>query len=406
LDRLNRGSWSGWLGVPRNRERKDRRTAWVRAKMGVPFIDLRRQYETIRTEATAAVIEVCESQQFVLGRNVAALESSLSEYCGVRHAIGVSSGTDALLATMMALGVGPGDEIIAPSFTFVATANTVARLGARVVFADIEDGTYNIDAAHVSRLIGRRTKGIVAVHIFGQCASLGALAQLAGTQRIWILEDCAQAIGASQGGRRAGSTGIAGCFSFYPTKNLGAFGDGGFITTQDDGLAERLRAIRSHGGVVRYQHDCIGGCFRLDEIQAAVLRVKLPRLNGWTEQRRQLAAGYDAAFASSGLVDSGAIRLPTVGADNHHVYNQYVIRARSRDDLRKYLVAGEIGTDIYYPRPLHLQPCFADLGYGVGSLPHTEAACREVLALPCFPELTASEQQEVVAAIVAFYRAR
>lgn len=368
--------------------------------MQVPLLDLREQNAGLRAEIEAALGRILDSNAFILGPEVSALESELAEYCGVRYAIACASGSDALLLALMALGVGTGDEVITTPFSFFATASAITRLGARPVFADIEPDTFNIDASQIARLITEKTKAIEPVHLFGQCADMEAIGEAAG--EIPIVEDAAQAIGAEFRGRRAGSIGQIGCFSFYPSKNLGGMGDGGFITTNDDALAERLRALRVHGSLQRYHHKWVGLNSRLDGFQAAVLRVKLPHLDGWSDARRANAERYRELFAEFGLTDK--IVLPYERDDVRHIYNQFVIRVPGRRDaLREYLSEKGIGTDIYYPIPLHLQECFEYLGYAKGQLPEAERAASEVLALPIYPELRAEQQLFVVQAIAEFF---
>lgn len=368
--------------------------------MQVPLLDLSEQNAGLRPEIEAALGRILDSNAFILGPEVSALESELAEYCDVRHVIACASGSDALLLALMALGVGAGDEVITTPFSFFATASAITRLGARPVFADIESDTFNIDASQIPGLISEKTKAIEPVHLFGQCADMEAIGAAAG--EIPIVEDAAQAIGAEFRGRRAGSIGQIGCFSFYPSKNLGGMGDGGFITTNDDDLAERLRALRVHGSLERYYHKWVGLNSRLDGFQAAVLRVKLPRLDGWSDARRANADRYRELFAEFGLMDK--IVLPFERDDVRHIYNQFVIRVPGRRDaLREYLSENGIGTDIYYPIPLHLQECFEYLGYAKGQLPEAERAAAEVLALPIYPELRAEQQRFVVQAIAEFF---
>ena len=357
--------------------------------MRVPTLDLRAQHARIRGEIEAALARVFESQRFILGPEVAAFERELATYCGAGHAVGLSSGTDALLAALMALGVGPGDDVVTSPYSFFATAGAIWRLGARPVFADIDPATFNLDPEATRRALTPRTRAVIVVHLFGQCAELPELGDIP------IVEDAAQAIGARLGDRRAGALGRIGCFSFFPSKNLGGAGDGGAVTTDDPALAERVRALRSHGAIVKYHHELVGGNFRLDELQAAVLRVKLRHLDRWIEERRAHAAAYRA--------DLGRLRGVTPPAERHfHTYNQLVVRAARRDALAEHLRRREIETAIYYPRPLHLQPCFAGLDLPAGRFPVAEAASRETLALPIFPELTVEARQAVCAAVAAF----
>lgn len=372
----------------------------------VPLIDMSRQYATIESEVLAAVSRVCAAGKFVLGPDCTELEVALAKYCRAKHAIACASGSDALLLALMACDVGPGDEVIVPSYTFFATASAVSRLGARPVFVDIEPETFNLSPAHVRRHITDKTKAIVPVHLYGQCAQMSPLIDLARDRELTIVEDAAQAIGAEYCGQRAGAIGDIGCFSFYPTKNLGGFGDGGLLTTNHDHLAEKLRLLRVHGMQPRYHHRVLGINSRLDTLQAAVLNVKLPHLDTWTAQRQQLANRYTELFTDQGLV--GAIKLPTTAAHRRHVWNQYIVRVPEgrRDALWQHLSDRKIGTEIYYPVPLHLQECFGYLRYRKGDLPETERAAAETLALPIFPELTPAEQELVVHEIAAFFGTR
>jgi len=368
----------------------------------VPLLDLRAQYESMRDDIDEAIRRVVESQHFILGPEVEALEREIADYCGTTHAVGVSSGTDALLVALMALGVGPGDEVITTPFTFFATAGTVARLGARTVFVDIEPDTFNIDAARIEAALSPRTKAIIPVHLFGRVADMDTVMRLAGSAGVAVIEDAAQAIGAyDAAGRRAGAIGDIGAFSFFPSKNLGAFGDAGMVTTSDESLARLMRQLRVHGMEPKYFHSMVGGNFRLDALQAAVLRVKLRRLDTWHDGRRRNAARYRELFAQAGIEQ---VTLPQDVPG--HIYNQFVIRVPQRDALRDHLSARAIGTEIYYPLPLHMQACFAGLGYQEGDFPHAERAAREVLALPIFPELEDAALQRVVASIADFYAAR
>ncbi|HME37703.1 MAG TPA: DegT/DnrJ/EryC1/StrS family aminotransferase [Steroidobacteraceae bacterium] len=384
----------------------------------VPLLDLRAQFAQIRAEVMPALDRVCASQQFILGENVRALEEEVAAYCAASAGIGVSSGTDALLLALMALGVGAGDEVITSPFTFFATAGTIARAGARPVFCDIDPATFNLSPAAVQtfiddhcavqagRLVNRATGGVIKalmpVHLYGQSADMDPLMAIARQHRLKVIEDAAQAIGTEyQPGVRAGAIGDIGCFSFFPTKNLGAFGDAGLCTTNDLELAESMRVLRVHGGKPKYFHEVIGGNFRIDELQAAVLRVKLKYLDGWTHARQRNAAYYDNAFARAGL--ERALQTPQASAGGRHIFNQYVVRVQNRDALRARLTERAIGSEIYYPVPLHLQKCFAYLGYGAGDFPHSERAAAEVLALPIYPELEHRQLAHVVASIVEFY---
>ena len=369
--------------------------------MRVPLLDLTHQYASIRTEIRAALDRVCDAQQFILGAEVAALEAELAAFCRTRFAVGVSSGTDALLAALMALDIGDGDEVMVPAYSFFATAGTVVRLGARPVFVDIEPESFNIDAAAVSDAITSRTRAVVPVHLFGRSADVAAIQRAAATRQVAVVEDAAQGIGAHDAtGRLAGAMGAMGCLSFYPTKNLGAFGDAGMIITDDGHLDRRLRVLRMHGETARYEHAVVGGNFRLDALQAAVLRVKLKHLVGWNRARRANAERYRRLFAEACLGER--VRLP--GQVAGHAYNQFVVLVDDRDQLRAFLQERGIGTEIYYPIPLHLQPCFRDLGHKTGDFPAAEWAARHSLALPIYPELTEGQQQYVTETIAAFYR--
>lgn len=372
----------------------------------VPLLDLRRQHQPLRAEVLAALGRVYDSGAFILGPEVTELEKAVAGYCRCAHATACASGSDALLLALMALDVGPGDEVILPSFTFFATASAVTRLGARPVFADIEPGSFNIDPAAVRRLISPATKVILPVHLFGQCADMEALEDLARSCGAALVEDCAQAIGAEFDGRRAGSMGDVSCFSFYPTKNLGGAGDGGMLTTNRSDLDGRLRLLRAHGMEPRYYHKVVGINSRMDSFQAAVLNVKLPHLDDWSAARAANACRYNEMFAAAGL--DRVLGLPGCGPRRRHVWNQYVIRVPGgrRDALRGFLGEAKIGSEIYYPMGLHVQECFRDLGYEEEDLPETSRAACEVLALPIFPELTAEEQQRVVDRIAAFYPQR
>jgi dTDP-4-amino-4,6-dideoxygalactose transaminase len=373
----------------------------------IPLLDLGRQNAPVADEMMAAVARVAGTQSFVLGKTVADFETSVAEYVGAQHGVGVASGTDALYLALRALDLKDGDEIITSPFTFFATAGAIANAGGRVVFADIEPRTFNLDPAAVAAAVTDRTRAIIPVHLFGQMAEMAPLMALAAERDLWVIEDAAQAIGAKaligDSWLSAGAVGTVGCFSFYPTKNLGGWGDGGLITANDAGLAERLRRLRVHGenpARGRYIHDEVGSNSRLDAIQAAVLHVKLRQLPGWTETRRARAAFYDQALA-----DIEEITAPIAELDRFHVYNLYTIRAQRRDELREHLGNQSIGSGVYYPLPLHLQPCFADLGYREGELPVAERAAQEVLSIPAFPEMAAAEQERVAAALAGFYRA-
>jgi dTDP-4-amino-4,6-dideoxygalactose transaminase len=374
----------------------------VQETLTVPLLDLRAQYAALREEILAAVEGVFESQQFILGPEVAECEKQIAEYCGVGQAVGVSSGSDALLIALMAEGIGPGDEVITTPYTFFATAGSIARVGALPRFVDIQPETYNIDPAQIEAQITPRTKAVIPVHLYGQCAEMDAILEIAGRHRLVVIEDAAQAIGAEYHGRRAGSLGHYGCLSFFPSKNLGGAGDGGMVVLQDAERAEKLRVLRVHGSKPKYYYLLLGGNFRFDALQAAVIRVKRRYLDGWTAQRRSNAARYRRLFAAAGLPELG-VNPPHEAADHYHVYNQFVIRVRRRDSLVKYLQEHRIGTEIYYPVPLHLQPCFAYCGYREGEFPQSEAAAKETLALPIYPELTDEQAESVVESIRQFY---
>ena len=362
----------------------------------IPLLDLRIGYPQIREEIQAALQRVIEAQAFILGPEVEGLEAEIAAYSQCRFGIGVSSGTDALLVALMALEVGPGDEVITSPYTFFATAGTIARIGARPVFVDIEPATFNLDADLLERAITPRTKVIMPVHLFGQMAEMDRLMEIANRHHLPVIEDAAQAIGAEYKGRRAGSIGDLGCFSFFPSKNLGGFGDGGMVTAQDPSLADRVQLLRGHGMRPKYYHQFIGGNFRLDALQAAVLRVKLKYLDGWSESRQRNAATYRRLFAQAGLA---SVILPTEAPDRRHIYNQFVIRVPQRDKVIQALRDAQIGVEIYYPVPIHLQECFGYLGYREGDLPHSEQAARETLALPIYPELREDAQERVVQVI-------
>jgi dTDP-4-amino-4,6-dideoxygalactose transaminase len=374
--------------------------------MNVPLLDLKVQHNAIAEEIGHAVAEVLRSQHFILGPEVLELEKAISAYCGADYGIGCASGSDALLLAMMALGIEPGDEVITTPFSFFATAGCVARLGAKPVFVDIEPGTFNIDPMALENAISARTRAILPVHLFGQCARMDAIGDIASSHGIAIVEDAAQSIGADFGERRAGSLGAIAAFSFYPTKNLGGAGDGGLITTSDAEIARKLRAMRAHGAKKKYFHDTIGINSRLDSLQAAILLVKFRHLEKWTEGRRRNAASYRSLFSQSGLVDAGHITLPRDAGTGRHVYNQFVIRAARRDDLQRYLKERGVGTEIYYPLPLHLQECFGYLGYCRGQLPEAELASEEALAIPIYPELPPQAAEYVVDSIGSFYAGR
>ena len=369
--------------------------------MDIPLLDLKAQYATVKDEIIRAINDVCESQYFALGPAVAQFEENVAAYCGSKFAIGVSSGTDALLISLMALEVGPGDEVITSPFTFFATAGCVARVGARPVFVDIDPRSFNIDPGAIEEKITEKTKAIIPVHLFGQIADMKAIAEIAQRHNIAVIEDAAQAIGAEYRGQKVGTIGHFGCFSFFPTKNLGAYGDGGLVVTNDDELAEKVRMLRVHGSKPKYYHHLVGTNSRLDALQAAILRAKLPHLDEWTAARQKIAARYDEL-----LRDIPGIEIPYRAPDRTHIFHQYTIRVLNgrRDALQKHLKEQGVGTQVYYPLPLHLQPCFRHLGYKEGDLPESERASREVLSLPMFPELTAEEQDYVVQKICEFVK--
>ena len=370
--------------------------------MKLPLLDLKAQYETIREEIQEAVLRVCSSQRFILGPEVEELEKEVAAHTGARFAIGVSSGTDALLASLMALEIGPGDEVITSAYSFFATAGVIARLGARPVFVDIEPHTFNMDAAAVAERMGPRTRAIMPVHLFGRCMDLDPLLELAGTAGVAVVDDAAQSFGATDArGRVAGTVGAAGCFSFYPSKNLGAFGDGGMVITDDEELAGRIRMLRVHGEAPKYHHRLVGGNFRLDSLQAAVLRVKLKHVGKWSAARRENAQRYRELLAEAAA--GGRVVLPQDCPG--HVYNQFVIRSPERDRLRSFLAEQGVATEIYYPLPLHLQECFESLDYRQGDFPRSEEASQNSLALPIYPELTLAQQQYVCAKIQRFCQA-
>ena len=369
--------------------------------MAFPFLDLQAQFAGIRAEILAAVIRVLESQHFILGPDVELLERDIARLVGCQSAIGCASGSDALLLALMALEIGPRDEVITTPFTFVATAGSIARLGARPVFVDIDSNDLNLDPSEVVKAITPRTRAIVPVHLFGLPADMDSILEIASLHRLAVVEDAAQAIGARHHGKAVGTMGTVGCFSFFPSKNLGGAGDGGMITTNNPDLAERLRILRAHGSRTKYQYEILGINSRLDSLQAAILRAKLSHLDEWTTARRRNADLYRTLFRDFGL--DGIVQLPTVIPDRTHVYNQFVIRTSRRDDLREHLRERGIPSEIYYPHPLHLQRAFTYLGYCRNSFPKSEAACSRVLALPIYPELSFDQLQMVVAAIAKFF---
>ncbi|MGA1497989.1 MAG: DegT/DnrJ/EryC1/StrS family aminotransferase [Steroidobacteraceae bacterium] len=387
--------------------------------MKVPLLDLKPQYQALKTELDEALLRVAASQMFILGPEVAALAQEMAADCGARHGIGVSSGTDALLVALMAMEVGQGDEVVTSPYTFFATGGTIARLGATPVFVDIDPVSYNLDLARLesfltgscesrdgllfNRKSGRRIKAVMPVHLYGQAVDMDALLGMVRRYCVYVVEDAAQAIGSEvDGGRRVGALGDVGCFSFFPTKNLGGFGDGGLCTTNDDRLAARIRQLRVHGMEPKYYHALVGGNFRLDEIQAAVLRVKLRHLDAWHAARQLNADFYDRAFHEAGL--DQVVITPARHTDYRHIYNQYVIRVPERDALRRHLGEQGVGTEVYYPVPLHMQECFAYLGYRPEDCPESARAAAETLALPIFPELEKAQRQYVVDVIRDFFR--
>jgi dTDP-4-amino-4,6-dideoxygalactose transaminase len=377
-------------------------------KTKVPFFDLAVQFKSIETEIKSALEEVFQTQQFIMGPNVQRLEEAIAQYCQTRYAIAVASGSDALLLSLMALDIKSGDEVLLPPFTFFATAGSVSRLGATPVFVDIDPETYNMDPSKIEEKITARTKAILPVHLFGQCADMDPLLEIAKKKKLFVIEDAAQSLGAEykpkegSKGRRAGQIGDLGCFSFYPTKNLGAFGDAGMVVTDHPDLAEKTKLLRVHGSQPKYFHKVIGVNSRLDSIQAAILLVKFKYLENWTGERQRKAQRYEALFQNL-LASVKGFKLPTVQFQNRHIFHQYVIRVPERDRLRKFLAEEGIGTDIYYPVPLHLQECYSFLKHRRGDLPVSEKASEEVLALPIYPELTEDHQKAVVNRIEAFY---
>jgi dTDP-4-amino-4,6-dideoxygalactose transaminase len=366
----------------------------------VPLLDLQAQYRPLREELLAAVVRVCDSQRFIMGPEVAALEDEMARMLGIRHAIAVSSGTDALLLALMALDIKAGDEVVTSTYSFFATAGAIVRVGARPVLVDIDPATPNLDPERVRLALTPRTRAILPVHLFGLSADLDPIADLASRAGIPIVEDAAQAIGATYKSRPVGGFGAFGCFSFFPSKNLGAFGDAGLLTTNDDGLAKRARLLRTHGMEPKYYHQLVGGNFRMDGLQAAVIRVKAPHLAAWTDARRANAQRYRNLFRAAALDDR--VTLPVEPPDRRHIFNQFVICTADRDGLKRHLDERGIGTEIYYPVPFHLQPCFADLGYRRGEFRHAERAAGESLALPIYGELTEVQQEAVVEAVAGF----
>jgi len=366
----------------------------------VPLLDLQAQYAPIRDEVLAAITRVCDSQRFIMGPEITSLEHELAALIGVKHAVAVSSGTDAILLALMALGIGPGDEVVTTTYSFFATAGCIARVGAKPVLVDIDPVTYNIDTSAVEAAITPRTRAIMPVHLYGLSADMDPILRAAEKAGVAIVEDAAQAIGSVYHGKPAGGMGQFGCFSFFPSKNLGAFGDAGLVTTNDAALAKRAELLRMHGMEPKYYHQLVGGNFRMDALQAAVLRVKAPHLAAWTEARRLNAKRYATLFREAGLLDR--LVLPVEPPGLHHIYNQFVIRVPHRDDLKAFLDGRGIGNEIYYPVPFHLQQCFADLGYVRGTFPHAERAASQTIAIPIYSEISIEQQQAVVSAIAEF----
>ena len=366
--------------------------------MQIPILDLKAQYASIKDEVIQAISEVCDNQAFALGPAVAEFEENVAKYCNSKYALGVSSGTDALLVSLMALDIKPSDEVITSPFTFFATAGSIIRLGAKPVFVDVDRNSFNIDPSAIEQKITDKTRAIIPVHLFGQIAQMKAITEIANRHNLVVIEDAAQAIGASQNGIKAGNFGDCGCFSFYPTKNLGGFGDGGLVTTNREDLATKIKTLRDHGQNPRYFYKVIGGNFRLDGIQGAVLNVKLRYLDGWNEKRRQNAALYDSLFSDS------PVKTPEINANNVSIYHQYTITVQDRDKLQQFLAENNIGSAIFYPKPLHLQDCFSNLGYKPGDLPIAEQLCKEVLSLPIYSELDTDQIEYVAKTILKFYK--
>jgi dTDP-4-amino-4,6-dideoxygalactose transaminase len=377
--------------------------------MAVPLLDLNAHHEPLRQEILAALEKTFRSNAFILGPDVGKLEERVAAYCQAMYGIGVTSGTDALLLALMALGIGTGDEVVTTPYSFFATAGVIVRLGAKPVLVDIDPTTYNIDPAKITSVLTDKTKAIIPVHLYGQCADMAPIMDIAKRHNLSVIEDAAQAIGSEhRDGRRACSMGTIGCLSFFPSKNLGCLGDGGMAITNDSELAERMRILRVHGSKPKYYHKVIGGNFRLDTIQAAVLNVKLNYLDGWTKRRQENAERYELLFRQSGLVERGKVRLPEAvyrseGVKHYHIYNQFVLRVERRDALMEHLKQKGIGAEIYYPVPFHLQECFQYLGHKKGDFPESERAANETIAIPIYPELTPAQQTEVVEAIATFY---
>jgi len=366
--------------------------------MAIPLVDLKAQYKTIKSEIDEAIREVLESQVFILGPKVKELEEKIADYCDVKYGIAVASGSDAILLSLMAIGIKHGDEVITTPFTFFATAGSISRLGAKPAFVDIDPRTYNINPELIEEKITSKTKAIIPVHLYGQCADMDPILEIAKEHNLYVIEDAAQAIGARYKDRKAGSMGHLGCLSFFPTKNLGGYGDGGMVLTNDQELAEKVSILRTHGSKPKYYHPMIGCNSRLDAIQSAVLLAKFKYLDEWNEARRRNAKVYDFLFA-----DMGIVAIPYIEKFNYHIYNQYVIMVKyNRDSLKEALGKAGIGTEIYYPVPLHLQKCYSDLGYKQGDMPVSEEAARRTLALPIYPELTQEQQKRIVEVIQEF----
>ncbi|MSQ95530.1 MAG: DegT/DnrJ/EryC1/StrS family aminotransferase [Gemmataceae bacterium] len=368
----------------------------------IPMLDLKVQYLALKPELDAAVMRVVESMQYINGPDVEAMEQEVAEYCEANHCIAVSSGSDALLVSLMALDIGWGDEVITTPYTFFATAGAIVRVGAKPVFVDIDPVTFNIDPKAIEAKITPRTKAIMPVHLYGQCAEMDSIMHVANKHKLAVIEDAAQAIGSEYKGRRAGSIGTVGCYSFFPSKNLGCMGDGGAVVTQDKALADKIRLLRGHGSHPKYYHKLVGGNFRLDSIHAAVLRVKLKHLDSWSQLRQQGAAFYTTALAKYGL--TGLIQAPRI-MQSRHIFNQYVVRCDDREAVREHLKNDNITTEVYYPVPMHLQECFANLGHKKGDFPESERAALTTLALPMYPELPNTQRDRVVRSIAAYYEA-
>jgi dTDP-4-amino-4,6-dideoxygalactose transaminase len=365
--------------------------------MQIPILDLKAQYANIKDEILQAISEVCDNQAFALGPAVAEFEENVAKYCNCKYAIGVSSGTDALLVSLMALDIKPGDEVITTPFTFFATAGSITRLGAKPVFVDVDRDSFNINPDAIEQKITDKTRAIIPVHLFGQIAQMKPITEIAKRHNLAVIEDAAQAIGASQDGIKAGNFGDCGCFSFYPTKNLGGFGDGGLVITNREDLAQKIRALRDHGQSPRYFYKVIGGNFRLDGIQGAVLNVKLKYLERWNEKRRQNAAIYDNLFKDT------PVKSPAISDNNISIYHQYTITVPERDKLKQFLADNSVGSAIFYPKPLHLQDCFSDLGYKQGDLAISEQLCQEVLSLPIYSELEPDQIEYVAKTVLQYY---